>query len=226
MRIQTIVIRTIILYFFMLIMLRIMGKRELGQLSPFDFVVSIMIAELTVIPMEDSSIPLHHGIVPIVTLVILQIGLSFLTLHSETFRRWANGKPNIVIHNGAIQTTEMEKARLNMNDLLAHLRREGIFDVQDVEFAILETSGELSVLPKSQKRPVTPEDMFLETEYEGLSMPLIIDGNIQHENLFQMNLDEDWLYGEMKKQGIRSVKDVLFGSINTKGEVFLAEKES
>ncbi len=203
-----------------------MGKRELGKLSPFDFVVSIMIAEIAAIPMEDSDIPLHHGVVPIVTLVILQISLSFLTLHSETIRRWINGRPNIVIQNGKVQVSEMEKVRLNMNDLLAHLREKGIFDLADVEFALLESSGKLSVLPKSQKRFLTPEDMKIPTTYEGLVMPLIIDGNIQHENLFQMNLDQNWLYGKLKNLGIRSVKDLVFASINTKGEIFFAEKES
>ncbi|AZR73160.1 hypothetical protein BBF96_07040 [Anoxybacter fermentans] len=225
MKFLIIIFRTFFLYFLLLVMIRIMGKRELGQLSPFDFVVAIMIAELAAIPMEDESIPIINGILPIVILVILQILLSYLTLKNETIRRWINGSPSILIKNGKIQTKEMKKARCNINDILESLRKKNIFDISDVEFAILETSGQLSVMPKSQKRPVTPEDLGIPTSYEGLPTPLIMDGKINHKNLLEINLTEEWLRDQLRKQGVQSVEDVVFASLNTKGELFFATKE-
>ena len=220
-----IVVRTIILYFVLLIVMRIMGKRELGQLSPFDFVVSILVAELAAIPMQDDKIPLYHGIVPIITLVSLQIGLSYITMRSEGVRRVINGSPAILIRNGQIQYEEMCKNRCNVNDLMIHLRQKNIFDAADVEFAILEPSGKLSVMPKSQHRPVTPEDLSIATNYEGLPVPLIVDGKIHKRSLKEVKLDEKWLFSELEKQGIISVNDVLFASLNTKGQLFVAPKE-
>lgn len=225
MHVGLIVIRTIILYVIMLVMVRIMGKRELGELSPFDFVVSILIAELAAIPMEDHAIPLYHGIVPIITLVTLQIALSFLSMLSESFRKLINGGPAILIKNGQIQYAEMKRNRCDINDLVIHLREKNIFDLADVEFAILEPSGELSVIVKSQKRPVTPEDLGIATEYEGLPIPLITDGKIHYLSLKEANLDEQWLYSELEKTGIISVKDVFFASLNTRGELYVAKKE-
>lgn len=225
MSILTIVMRTSLLYAILLIMVRIMGKRELGQLSPFDFVVAIMVAELAAIPMEDGAIPLRNGIVPIITLVVLQITLSYLVLKNEWIRKLVNGTPTVVIKNGVIQIKEMRKSRCTMNDLLASLREKGIYDMADVEFAVLEASGHLTVIPKSQKRPVTPRDLHLNTPYEGLPTPLIVDGNIHHDKLEEINLNEEWLMGELEKQGIISVKDVIFASINTYGDVYVAKKE-
>lgn len=225
MNILTIVTRTAILYGVLLIIVRIMGKRELGQLSPFDFVVAIMVAELAAIPMEDGAIPLRNGIVPIFTLMVLQISLSYLVLKNEWIRKLVNGTPTIVVKNGVIQTTELRKSRCTMNDLLASLREKGIYDFADVEFAVLETSGHLTVIPKSQKRPVTPRDLQLSTPYEGLPTQLIVDGNIHHDNLEEINLDEEWLLSELKKQGVNSVKDVIFASINTYGDLYVAKKE-
>lgn len=225
MPIKTIILRTIILYFVLLVTLRIMGKRELGQLSPFDFVVSILIAELAAIPMEDDSIPLHHGIVPIITLVLLQIVLSFASVHNETIRKWINGAPAILIKNGEIQTREMIQNRCDINDLIIHLREKDIFDIADVEFAILEPSGDLSVILKSQKRPLTPEDLGVPTGYEGLPIPLITDGVIHTKSLHEIQLDEKWLFHELEKHSIISEKDVLYACINTKGELYVAKKE-
>lgn len=225
MKILLIIFRTVILYSFLLVMLRVMGKREIGQLSPFDFAVAILIVELTAIPMEDIEIPLYEGMIPITVLVILEVLISFLTLKSETIRSWVNGKPAIIIKSGKIQAKELQKTRFNINDLLSHLREKDVFDVNDVEVAILEPSGNLSVIPKSQHRAVTPADLGIPTMYEGLSIPLIIDGNLHKNYLEEINLDEAWLYTELEKRGITSSKDVLFASLNTKGELYLLKKE-
>ncbi len=218
------IFRTAILYLFLLFMLRLMGKRELGQLSPFDFVVAILIAELAAIPMEESSIPILHGIIPIATLVFLEILLSYLTLKNESIRRLINGSPSILIRNGRIQTRELKNSRCNINDLLGHLREKNIFDLTDVEFAILEPSGKLSVILKSQKRALRPEDIGISTDYEGLPTPLIIDGIVHHDHLASIHLDEEWLKQELTSKGIVSPKEVVFASISTDGELYVALK--
>ncbi len=170
--------RTVVLYLAVLLAVRIMGKREVGELSAFDLVVAIMIAELAAMSMERINMPLHEGLVPIFTLVGLEILLSYLSLKSHTIRGLVDGAPSIVIANGKIVEKELRKLRYNVSDLIGQLREKDVANIADVEYAVLETSGELSVVLKSSKRPVTPEDLGLPTKYEGLPVPLIFDGHI------------------------------------------------
>jgi uncharacterized membrane protein YcaP (DUF421 family) len=214
-------LRTLFMYLMVLVVLRIMGKREVGELSPFDLVVAIMIAELAAIPMENIKIPLTHGIIPIVTLMVAEVGLAYLCLKSERARNWINGKPNVLIANGKIVELEMRKCRYNISDLMAQLREKGIVNIADVEFAILETSGELSVIPKSQKRPLCPEDLNVKTEYEGLPIILIDDGRILHKHLKDNNLSLEWLECQINLKGAKSIKDVLFASLDSQGNLFV-----
>lgn len=219
------IIRTVILYFLLLALLRIMGKRELGQLSPFDFVIAIMIAELATIPMENLSVPLLHGIIPIFVLAILEILISYVALKSPGFRKIIDGTPSIVIKNGQIQVKELKKSRFNVNDLLSSLRENDIFDITTVEFAVLERSGKLSIILKSQKRALTPEDVGVTTDYEGLSTPLIIDGVVEQKNLQKIDLDERWLVRQLNQRGFSSAEEVFFASINTRGELYVTPKD-
>lgn len=219
------ILRTVLLYFLLLALLRIMGKRELGQLSPFDFVVAIMIAELATIPMENLSVPLFHGIIPIFILAILEILISYLALKSQFFRKIIDGTPSIIIKNGQIQVKELKKSRFNLHDLLSYLREKAIFDIANVEFAVLERSGKLSIVLKSQKRALTPEDVSVTTDYEGLSTPLIFDGVVDEKSLKKINLDNQWLDQELAKHGFSSANDVFFASINTRGELYVTPKE-
>src|SRR5690554_4674471 len=148
-----------------------MGKREIGVLSAFDFVVAIMIAELVAMSMEQTDMPLHEGLVPIFTLVALEILLSYLSLKSHAIRTLVDGSPSIVIANGKIVEKELRKLRYNVSDLIGQLREKDVTNIADVQYAVLETSGELSVMLKGNKRPVTPEDLGLPTKYEGLPVP-------------------------------------------------------
>ncbi|HHT67657.1 MAG TPA: DUF421 domain-containing protein, partial [Firmicutes bacterium] len=211
--------RTVLLYILVVITMRLMGKRQIAQLEPFELVIAIMIAELAVIPMQDRNIPLINGIIAITTLLFIQVTFSVLSLRSISFRSFLDGRYSLIIANGVIQEKEMRKARYNLDELLEQLRLKSIFSLADVEFAILETSGELSVLLKSQKRTVTPADMKLETTYEGLPLVLIMDGQVMSSELRKSQLTEAWLRTELEKCGIKSPNEVLIASLNTQGEL-------
>lgn len=219
------VVRTVLLYTLVVTTMRIMGKRQIAQLEPFELVITIMIAELAAIPMQDRHIPLINGIIAILTLLFIQVTFSVLSLKSLRFRTILDGNYSIVIANGIIQEKEMREARYNLDELLEQLRQKEIFNLDDVEFAILETSGELSVLLKSQKRPVTPEDLQLVTPYEGLPTVLVFDGQVMATELNKVNLSEGWLRTELEKLGFQDPSQVLIASLNSQGELFYQAKE-
>ncbi|MCG9967018.1 DUF421 domain-containing protein [Pelotomaculum terephthalicicum JT] len=200
-----------------------MGKREIGQLSPFDFVVAIIIAELAAIPMEATDEPLWNSILPLVILGLLEVVMSYATLFSRTLRCIVCGRPQVIIKSGQLLRNEMRKARYNLDDLLGQLRDKGIVDVGEVEFAVLETSGKLSVILKSQYRPVTPADLGISTPYEGLPTVLVMDGSVIGENLKEVNLDENWLNEQLRERGLEP-KKVLLATLGTDGRLFVNEK--
>lgn len=219
-------IRTLILFSLVVIVMRVMGKRQVGQLQPFELVVVIMISELAAIPMANTGIPLIYGVVPIVTLLVAQVYLAFISLKSEKARGIICGTPSILVENGKILEKELSKLRYNINDLLEQLRAKNFPSVADIEYAILETSGQLSVIPKSQKRPVNPEDLQLPTKYEGLPLTLVIDGQVMHKNLTKANLDVNWLENELSKFGINRLDKVLFASLDTQGQLLFQPKSA
>ncbi|MEG6520750.1 DUF421 domain-containing protein [Desulfotomaculum sp. 1211_IL3151] len=212
--------RTIVIYFAVLVIVRLMGKREIGQLSTLDFVVAIILAELAAIPMGSVNIPIWHGIVPLVTLGVLEMFFSYLALLNRPLRKMFYGSPQIIIENGHLLKHEMRASRYNLDDLLSQLREKGFYNIEDVEYAILETSGRLSVIPKSQKRPVTPEDLGISTGYEGLPTVLVMDGDVIKENLHSINLDENWLRETLAEKGIHP-KKVLLATLNTRGQILI-----
>ncbi|MFZ5631561.1 MAG: DUF421 domain-containing protein [Bacillota bacterium] len=218
------IIRTLILFTVVVIGLRLMGKRQVGQLQPYELVIVIMLSALAAIPMENTGVPLVSGLVPILTLIAAHVALSYVSLKSERARGVICGTPSVLIENGKIVEKELARLRYNINDLLEQLRSKNMPNISDVEFAILETNGNISVIPKSQKRPVVPADMNLPTTYEGLPMTLIIDGYVFHKNLAKINLDENWLKSELQKFNVNSFKDVLFASLDSEGKLFFQVK--
>ena len=217
-------LRAAILYLLVVLVVRIMGKHQIGQLQPYELVITIMISELAAVPMQDTDVPLINGIIPIFTLLIIQVSLSLLSLKSEKARRIICGGPSILIENGRINEPELTRLRFNLNDLIEQLRLKNSPNIADVEYAILETSGKLSVIPKSNKRPLQPEDLQLKTNYEGLPTTLIIDGVIQSNNLKMINLSEDWLRSELLQRGISDQREVLFASLDTQGLLYFQPK--
>lgn len=218
--------RTIILYFLVVLTIRVMGKHQIGQLQPFELVITIMISELASIPMQDTEIPLLSGVIPIITLLFIQTSLSLLSMKNVKVRRFICGGPSILIANGQINEPELKRLRYNLTDLLEQLRLKDAPNIADVEFAILETSGQLSVIPKSQKRPVNPEDLKLATSYEGLPLVLVSDGILHPENLSKASQSEEWLVGQLQKFGIQSLKSVFLASLDSSGHLFVQAKNS
>ena len=158
-------VRTIILYILIVLALRLMGKRQIGQLQPSELVVAMMLSELASIPMENVGTPLMNGVIPILTLIIAETSFSFLTLKSRRIRKMISGAPTILIEKGQVMEKELERLRFNIDDLLEELRTSGYANILDVEYAIIESNGNLSVIPKSNKRPVTPEDLSIAAPY-------------------------------------------------------------
>lgn len=203
-----IIIRTLILYALILVIFRMMGKREIGNLSILDLVVFIMIAEMAVIAIEDTNDPLLHTIVPMVLLMFIQIGLAFLSLKNKKFRDMVDGHPSVIINRGKIDRNEMKKHRYNYDDLIMQLREKNVRNIADVEFAILETSGKLSVFEREKNKDGE------------ITIPLILEGNIQLENLKKINQTEDWLVGNLEKRGYYSIKEIAFCSFQ-KGQFYI-----
>ncbi len=213
------------MYLLVVLIVRVMGKHQIGQLQPYELVITILISELAAIPIQDTDIPLINGIIPIATLLVIQVSLSLLSLKSETARKLICGGPSVLIENGRIHQRELGRLRYNLTDLLEQLRLKGFPNIADVEFAILETSGKLSVIPKSQKRPVNPADLGIPTAYEGLPTILIVDGTLRSEHLSQANLTEEWLRQQLRQSGLRGVEDVFLASLDTSGQLYLQAKD-
>lgn len=221
----TIFIRTLIIYIFVLIALRLMGKREIGQLQPYELVVTIMIADLASVPMQDVSIPILQGIIPILALVVGQIVISFLNLKSGIMRRVICGKPTIMIEKGKIIEKNLKEQKYTINGLLTQLRVAGYSNLKNIDYAILETSGAISVIPKNKAMPVTKEDMNIKAEYSGFPRAYIIDGSYIHENIKVSNFSEKKIDDILKKEKVK-LEDVFLLVIDENNEIFLQKKES
>lgn len=218
-------LRAIIIYIFVLIVMRLMGKREIGQLQPFELVISMMIADLASIPLTESGVPLFKGIISILGLLIMHLLISVINMKSVILRGIICGKPNMLIYRGKINEKALVKERFTINELQEKLRTNGVMSLGDVEYAILETSGDLSVVQKPNKRTTTPEDFNIEPEYEGIPYDLVIDTKVQHENLKILGKNYKWLEKEVKKFGFRP-EEALIVTLDGKGTIFCQKKEN
>lgn len=219
-------IRTLVLFIVVIIAMRIMGKRQIGELQPFELAVAIMISELASVPMQNTGIPLVNGIIPILTLLAAQIVISFVSLKSTRARNIICGRPSVLIAGGRINEQVLKSELYTINDLMEQLRSKDIYNIADVEYAILETNGQLSVIPKASKRNVTPEDLNLTAKYEAPAIELIIDGDLIEPNLNRVGMDKKMLELELKKIGIGSINDVFFASMDTNSKLFCQAKET
>ena len=218
-------VRSLLLYAVLAVTIRIMGKRQIGQLQPFEFVIAVLIAELAGIPMSDTDIPLANGLVAILTLMISQVTLAYITLKSNRARGIICGTPSILIEKGKIMEKEMRRLRYNINDLIEQLRLNGYPNIADVDFAILETDGQLSVIPKPAKRPVVAEDLNITSRYEGLPLSVVLDGHILKNDLEKLGLTEEWLVDQLKRAGYQDTSQVLFACIDDSGRLFIQGKQ-
>ena len=195
--------RAIVLYIIVLAVMRLMGKREIGKLQPFELAISIMIADLAATPMAESGVPITNGIMPILGLLVMHLIISIINIKSTKVRQIICGKPSLLIFRGKIDQKVLKKERFTINELEERLRDNNIFNIGDVEYAILETSGQVTVIPKPNKRPTTPEDFNIEPRYEGIPYDLVVDGKVEYENLKKIGKDYKWLQKQTEKFGIK-----------------------
>ena len=222
---QTIISSTIAIIA-LFILARIMGKKQMSQLNFFDYVIGITIGSIASEYAVVRDIHLAEGLTALVVVSLFSILVSYISVKSYRGRKILDGTPVILIENGKIMERNMQKVKLNINDLLEECRQKNIFDIADVEFAILETSGRLSILPRSQNRPLTPKDMKISTAYEGLCANVVIDGKVIEEHLAAINLDIAWLNTELSSQGIMDCSDVLLAYIDTMGALHAHKKNN
>ena len=193
-------LRTVILYSVLILVIRLMGKRQIGQMEPSEFVVTMLVANLAAIPMEDGGIPLFYGLVPILTVLGMELILSHLSLKSLTLRRLLCGKPVILIENGNIMQENLRKTRVTMDELTGHLREKDVLDISTVQFAILETDGNLSVFPYPKEKPASAKDAGIQAGKQHLPLTLVSDGKILKANLQKSGKDIFWLEKILQQQ--------------------------
>lgn len=193
-------------------------------MQPFELVIAIMIADLASVPMSDTGIPITNGIIPILALLFIQLIISIINLKSIWGRKIICGMPSILIYRGRIDEKIMKKEKFTINELQERLRQNNVFNIGDVEYAILETSGQLTVIQKPEKRNTIPEDFGITPEYEGIPYDLVIDGKVMHENLKAIGRDYNWLIKQTGKFKIKP-EEALVVTYDGKGQIFCQEKE-
>lgn len=222
----TIVLRAIIIYLVVLFLFRIMGKRQLGQMQPFELVLTLIIADLATIPMAEIGVPVLHGIIPLLTLVILHFILTLLSRFSTKFSMLISGKPVIVINPKGIDYQALKKLNITIDDVFEAMRGLGFFSLEQVEYAIMETNGKLSVLPKAEAAPVTNENLKLKVDPAVIPVSVVSEGKIMKDNLSEAEVSEDFIHTFLQKNvGKVKVKDVLVMTIDKNGQVYLQMKK-
>jgi len=203
-----------------------MGKRQIGQLQPYELVIALMISELASMPMQNSGIPLFHGIIPIITLLVLQVLISTLQLKSEVARLIFCGLPSILIEKGKINIKALKNNRLNLNDLLEELRLKDYFNLDDIEYAILETRGQITIIPKSELEPATRKDLNVKSSQNMLPVTLILDGKVNNRNLKLIKKDKSWLIQQLNKKNVPSADQVFLALLDSQGKfIYQLKKE-
>lgn len=218
--------RTVILYLLIIAGLRLMGKRQIGELEPGDLVLTLIISDLASVPMQDFGIPLVNGAFPIVILLSLSMLVSYFSLKSIRFRTLVCGRPTVIIRDGRILQANMAKTRFTVDELYEQLRTQGYGDLSGVKYAILETSGRVSVLPKAAEQPVTAGQMGLTPQEPGLPVVLINDGRLMEKALRAQGLDRNWLEQRLAEHGVCSPSQVFLLTVDEAGSVCFVAREA
>lgn len=215
-----VVLNSLAVFVLLVFLARLIGKKLLSQMTFFDFVIGVTIGTVggAFITMEIRG---YYVLLSPIVLTLAVLGSGFLALKSITFRKLVEGEPLVLIQNGKIYERNLKKLRYNLDDLLAQLREKNVFDLGEVEFAVLEPHGKLSVLKKSQNLPLTPKDLGVSTAYKGVSSEIIRDGRIVEQNLRQNNLTRDWLYQQLASRNIKHVNEVFAAVLSTDGSLFI-----
>lgn len=217
--------RTLILYLLIILGIRLMGKRQVGELEPSELVLALIIADLAAVPMQDFGIPLLAGVIPIFTLLCVTMILSVLTMKSIRFRALICGRPSVIVADGKLRQREMYRNRFTLDELMEELRMQGVSDLTTVKYAILETNGRVSVLLKSEEMPVTAKQMQLHPQEPGLPVILINDGRLITHNLKGRGLDDIWLQKQLEAHHVRRPEQVFLLTVDETGTVYFVPKE-
>lgn len=222
----TIIIRSIIIYLIVLLVFRLMGKRQLGQMQPFELVLTLIIADLATIPMAEVSVPVLHGVVPLLTLVVLHFILTLISRSSHFFSKIISGKPVIIVNPKGIDYKAMKKLNLSTDDIFEALRGAGYFNISQVQYAIMETNGKVSVMPKAEYAPLTNGDLKTNTNESFLPIVLVSEGKMIKENIELANISQGEIEDIINKNSKgASVKDVLLLTLDRMGEGYLQLKK-
>lgn len=218
----TIIVRSVIIYSIVLVLFRVMGKRQLGQMQPFELVLTLVIADLATIPMAEVSVPVLHGIIPVFTLVLIHFILTYLSKISPKCSRIISGKPIIVINEKGIDHKALRALNLTIDDLFEAIRGQGIFSLDQVDYAIMETNGKISVLPKAEYSPVVNKDLKIKVEENVIPVNLISEGKLLKDNLKIAKVDENFINNFLKEKlnGCK-IKKVLFMTIDKNGKIIV-----
>ena len=217
-------LRTVILFLVTAVVVRLMGKRQLAQLQPYEVVITLMISDLATQPMSDVELPLLNGVVSIVTLLLMHSIFTLLAYWSIPLRAFICGRPSVLVRDGKICEKEMSRICFDLSDLLEGIRSQGVLSLQETGSVILETNGALSVFPSSENRPATRGEQGLPQVYDGIPLTLILDGKMQDRVLRIAGLDSGWLRRTMQAHGIKQDKDVLIAALDTQGTLLVQEK--
>ena len=222
----TALIRTVILYLLLIVGLRLTGKRQIGELEPIELVLAMLLSDLSSVPMQDFAIPLLNGVIPILTLLSLSTLFSYANLHSVRLRRLICGEATLIISDGHVLQDAMHRNRLTLDELMEELRSQGVSNLADVKYAVLETSGKLSVLPYPDTLPATPKQMGMKVK-DDVFVPTILinDGRVLRDNLAKSGFDEAWLKKQLKNHRAKSASEVFFLSVDGNGTVVCLPKE-
>ena len=217
----TLICRSLILYGIILFLIRIMGKRQIGEMQPFELVITLIIADLATIPMAETQLPLIQGIIPLLTLVCVHYFICLLSRKSVSFRRIFSGKPVILVDPNGINFENLRKVNMNFNDLTEGIHNAGYFNLEELLYVILQTNGTLAVINRAPYTPITANDLKIEKEEATLPIIIVTKGKINKENLNLAGVSEDFLTKEINKIGIKSLKDVMFLTINNLGKIYV-----
>ena len=217
-------IRTVILYLILICVIRLMGKRQIGEMEPSEFVVTMLVANLAAIPMQDGGIPLFSGLVPILTVLGVELVLSWLTLRSVALRRFLCGKPVILIDNGVLLQDNLRQTRVTLDELTGHLREKDVLDITQVQYAILETDGNLSVFPFPKNKTAAAKDAGIQVKQQSLPVTIIEDGYLSRENLARAGKDEVWLETVLRQHSADG-KSTMLLTVDASDKIYWLGKE-
>ena len=217
-------LRTLILYGLLIVTIRIMGKRQIGQMEPSEFVVTMLLANLAAVPMQDNGIPLLAGIVPMATILGAELVLSVLALKSIRLRRVLCGKPVILVENGNICKRNLDRTRIHLDELTEHLREQGVLDLSTVKYVILETNGQISTFLHARYQPPTAQDVGVEVAENFLPYTIISDGHLLPENLQLSGHSRGWLRRQLERRGA-TIAGTLLMTVDSAGKIYFTRKE-